>query len=93
MQRARGDVFPPIPENLQDLTFMFQDPAWAPILETLDGEDSIYLGSTWGADLSHSVVFMSRRCLEIMKIVDIIFADGTFHISPSVSGCYQVLFN
>lgn len=91
MQRARANVFPRIPESLQDLTGMLQDPAWASLVNTLDGEDSIYLGSTSGVDGSHNIVFMSRRCIEIMKIVDILFADGTFYIKPSVTGCYQVL--
>ncbi|KAK3909077.1 LCDV1 orf2-like protein [Frankliniella fusca] len=36
-----------------------------------------------------SVVFCSARCLEVMKIVDTLFADGTFYFTPSIENCYQ----
>lgn len=93
MQRARGEVFPRIPQSLAELTDILQDPAWTSLTTTLDEEDSIYLGSASAQDGSHSIVFISQRCLDYMRSVDIIFADGTFFVRPSVEGCYQVIFS
>lgn len=90
MQRARRDAFPELPGNLAGLTAILQDPDWANLTETLDKEDNMYLGSVWCAEGSHSIVFISKRCMEILRMTTIIFADGTFFIKPSVEGCYQV---
>jgi len=90
MQRARSDIFPPIPENLAGLSLVLEDPQWRNIASTPDFHDSIYLGSIVAVDYSHSVVFMSSRCLNLLSTAAIVFADGTFFITPSVDGCYQV---
>ncbi|KAK3921776.1 UDP-N-acetylglucosamine--N-acetylmuramyl-(pentapeptide) pyrophosphoryl-undecaprenol N-acetylglucosamine transferase 1 [Frankliniella fusca] len=90
MLRVRREAFPNLPRNLAGLTTTLQDPAWDWLTKTKDSQDRMYLGSTWAADGSHNVIFISRRCLQIMRMVSIIFADGTFYISPSVEGCYQV---
>ncbi|KAK3923961.1 Aspartate carbamoyltransferase [Frankliniella fusca] len=90
MQRARGNVFPRIPQSLHHLGLILEDPSWFSLSETLDGEDNIWLGSAWGSDGSCSNVFVSSRCLQILRLADILFADGTFYITPSINGCYQV---
>lgn len=91
MQRARGSIFPNIPQNLQELSAILQNPEWEALLKTLDEEDSMYLGSAWSEDGSHNLIFVSQRCLRIMRMAPIIFADGTFFIKPSIDGCYQVI--
>lgn len=92
MHRARSDVYPTLPQSLQELTNILQDPQWESLITTIDQQDFIYLGSTTALDGSHSVIFMSSRCLMIMRMADILFADGTFFVKPSVNGCYQVLY-
>ncbi|KAK3910717.1 LexA repressor [Frankliniella fusca] len=90
MQRARGSVFPRLPQSLFELGNLLGDPVWSSLTQTLDEDDSLWLGSALGADGSCSSVFISSRCLQVMRLVDILFADGTFYITPSINGCYQV---
>ncbi|KAK3920547.1 Nonribosomal peptide synthetase TES [Frankliniella fusca] len=91
MQRTRSTIFPTIPPSLTALTATLNNPAWANLIQTLDGADSMYLGSTTATDGSHSVLFCSARCLEVMRVVDILFADGTFFITPAIDNCYQII--
>ncbi|XP_034250361.1 uncharacterized protein LOC117650857 [Thrips palmi] len=90
MQRARSGTFPNLPQNLAELSAILQNPDWEALTMTLDEEDSMYLGSTWSEDGSHNIIFASKRCLQLMRMASVIFADGTFFIKPSVDGCYQV---
>lgn len=90
MQRSRLDIFPHVPEDLVGLSAILQDPQWQYISQTNDLLDSIYLGSATGLDGSHNIVFISARCLDFMRTVNILFADGTFYITPSIARCYQV---
>lgn len=91
MQRARGEVFPHIPETLLGLSQILEDPVWDSLTRTVDFEDTIYLGTAIGSDFSINIVFMSSRGLQILRQSDRIFADGTFFIAPSVGSCYQVI--
>ncbi|KAK3929153.1 Aspartate carbamoyltransferase [Frankliniella fusca] len=90
LRPAMQRVFPRIPQSLHHLGLILEDPSWFSLSETLDGEDNIWLGSAWGSDGSCSNVFVSSRCLQILRLADILFADGTFYITPSINGCYQV---
>ncbi|KAK3917045.1 Cis-2,3-dihydrobiphenyl-2,3-diol dehydrogenase [Frankliniella fusca] len=90
MQRTRSDVFPQIPGTLLGLTRILEDPMWETLTRTVDFEDRIYLGTAIGADMSVNIIFMSSRGLQLLREAERVFADGTFFISPSVEGCYQV---
>ncbi|KAK3913489.1 ATPase RavA [Frankliniella fusca] len=90
MQRARSDIYPNIPASLLQLTITLENPQWAHLTRTLDNSESVYCCSVTADDGSHSVIFTSRRCLEILKACEIIFLDGTFKITPAIDGCYQV---
>lgn len=95
MHRARGSVYPTIPQGVPELSLILEDPAWEYLTQTCDLQDSIYLGTAVARDFSMHVVFMSSRCLAYLRLANIVFADGTFYITPSVEGSYQVthLFN
>ncbi|XP_034236384.1 uncharacterized protein LOC117642389 [Thrips palmi] len=90
MQRSRNGVFPRIPSNLRELTAIHQNPAWAHLTRTTDLQDFIYSGSVDSLDGSHSVIYCSERNLQHLREVPVMFADGTFYISPSIDNCYQV---
>lgn len=90
MQRSRSHAYPNIPATMYELTATLQNPMWEFLTKTLDDEDRIYLCSVTAGDGSHSVIFLSERCLEFLRQASTIFLDGTFKISPSVAGCYQV---
>lgn len=90
MQRARGGVFPHVPETLLRLSWILEDPMWESLTRTADLQDNIYLGTAIGDDVSVNIVFISSRGLQLLREAERIFADGTFYISPSVDGCYQV---
>ncbi|KAK3931890.1 Membrane-bound lytic murein transglycosylase F [Frankliniella fusca] len=81
MQRSRQMSFPTVPHTLLELATTLEDPAWASITQTLDLQDNIYFGSTLSADGAVSVLFMLKRCLEVLGTADILLADGTFYIA------------
>lgn len=82
MYKKRMDAYPRIPYTLVDLTrALLQHPR---VALTVDGEQSMYAGSTTGADGSHSIVFMSQRSIDLLGRVKTVQADGTFRSRPSV---------
>lgn len=84
MQRARYSMFPPPPQNLQELTEILQDPRYRVVTATHDGEDNLYAGSVTAGDDSHHVIFMSRRMAGVLRQLDYLFADGTFKVLPAI---------
>ncbi|KAK3920809.1 Cilia- and flagella-associated protein 54 [Frankliniella fusca] len=90
MQRSRGSVYPNIPESLAELAVILSNPTWRHLTATLDLQDNLFCGWETASDGSQVVLFASERCLEKLRLALILFADGTFYITPSINGCYQV---
>ena len=90
VQRRRTGIYPPPePNHMEHVRQIFERPEYAYLGRTLDDEEEFFHGIV-GPEGHQSLVFTSKRLLNIVKTHDIIGSDATFRITPRLLGAEQV---
>lgn len=87
MRNARMEHYPNIPNSLDELANILQDPQYSVISSTLDGLDNIFASFVEAADGTKIIILVSQRFLRLLERVSTVFCDGTFPtpVNPHVS--------
>lgn len=78
-------MFPRVPETLEQLTLILQNPQYRVISATTDAADNLYAASVTDALGAHHIIFSSRRMLRFAKEFSLLFSDGTFKTLPAIA--------
>lgn len=91
MYNVRAQHLPRIPFSLPLLGHYLSLPQFAGVCETLDRRDNIFAGwcGTW-SEGTVSVVFASKRLMQLLQQHKNVYADGTFRKRPKKPKCSQL---
>jgi hypothetical protein len=87
MVRAQSENRPNIPHSFDELSeVLMHNPE---LSRTLDGMMELYQGMV-GAEGHRSIVFMSRRVVDAVMNIRVIFCDATFYARPNSPNSSQL---